>query len=77
MKTLKLERLTPAPPDGDLLDSPAFPKAAVRELGNETQAKNLHHATHTIRAKRQAVVSELDNWQDIRQAGADIKNRVG
>ncbi|MDY5143455.1 LutB/LldF family L-lactate oxidation iron-sulfur protein, partial [Actinotignum timonense] len=77
MKTLKLERLTPAPPEGDLLDSPAFPKAAVRELGNETQAKNLHHATHTIRAKRQAVVSELDNWQDIRQAGADIKNRVG
>ncbi|MGJ9624679.1 LutB/LldF family L-lactate oxidation iron-sulfur protein [Actinotignum sp. GS-2025b] len=77
MKTLKLERLTPAPPAGDLLDSPAFPKAAVRELGNETQEKNLHHATHAIRAKRQAVVSELDNWQDIRQAGADIKNRVG
>lgn len=76
MTSTEVERLTPAPPEGDLIDSPAFPKAAVRELKNDTQRKNLHHATHTIRNKRIRVTGELDNWQEIRQAGADIKDRV-
>lgn len=72
-----VQRLTPAPPEGDLIDSPVFPQAAKRELQNETQRKNLLHATHTIRDKRKRVVSELDNWQDIRSAGEAIKNRMG
>ncbi|VEI12736.1 lactate utilization protein B [Trueperella bialowiezensis] len=71
------ERLTPAPPPGDLIDSPPFPKGAVVQLANPTQRKNLHHATHTIRAKRANVVAELDNWQEIRRAGEAIKTRVG
>ncbi|NMW65865.1 lactate utilization protein B [Mobiluncus mulieris] len=71
-----LVRLTPAPPEGALIDSPAFPKAAIRELKNETQRKNLHHATHTIRNKRIRVTGELDNWEEIRRAGEEIKNRV-
>lgn len=76
MTSTELERLTPAPPEGDLIDEPAFPTAAKRELGNEIQAKNLHHATHTIRDKRARVTAELDNWQDLRAAGRDIKNRA-
>ena len=76
MTSTEVERLTPAPPEGDLIDSPAFPKAAVRELKNDTQRKNLLHATHTIRNKRIRVTGELDNWQEIRQAGSDIKDRV-
>lgn len=71
------QRLTPAPPEGELIDSPPFPQAAIRELKNDTQRKNLHHATHTIRAKRARVVSELDNWQELRSAGEAIKNRMG
>ena len=71
------ERLTPAPPAGDLLDSPRFPVAARRELGNHQQRTNLRHATTTIRNKRARVVGELANWQQLRAAGAEIKTRVG
>lgn len=77
MPTTPRERLTPAPPEGALIDSPPFPIAAKRELGKTTQLRNLHHATHTIRAKRGRVVAELDHWQDLRSAGEAIKTRVG
>ena len=69
-------RLTPAPPEGALIDSPPFPQAAIRELGKDTQRANLRHATHTLRTKRQRVVAELDHWQDLRSAGEAVKNRV-
>ena len=77
MPTTPRERLTPAPPEGDLRDSPPFPVAAKRELGKPTQRRNLRHATHTIREKRHRVVSELENWQELRDAGEAIKTRVG
>ncbi|WP_420176221.1 LutB/LldF family L-lactate oxidation iron-sulfur protein [Luteococcus sp. OSA5] len=70
-------RLTPAPPQGELVDSPLFPDAAKRELANPVQRKNLHHAMGTIRAKRTRVTAELENWEELRQAGEAIKNRVG
>ena len=70
------ERLTPAPPPGDLIDSPRFPIAARRELANDQQRKNLRHATHTIRDKRAHAVGEVANWEEMRAAGAAIKNRV-
>ncbi len=69
-------RLTPAPPKGDLTDSPRFPAAAKAEIGNVQQRKNLYHATHTIRAKRANAVAEVPNWQELRAAGEAIKNRV-
>ncbi|RMB61350.1 lactate utilization protein B [Tessaracoccus antarcticus] len=70
------ERLTPAPPPGELIDSPRFPVAARRELGNAQQRRNLHHATRTIRDKRAQAVGEMDNWQELRAAGGAIKSRV-
>lgn len=70
------ERLTPAPPAGELIDSPRFPVAARRELGNEQQRENLRIATHTIRDKRAHAVGEVENWDEMRAAGAAIKNRV-
>ncbi|GAB76720.1 L-lactate dehydrogenase complex protein LldF [Austwickia chelonae] len=70
------ERRTPAPPAGDLIDSPRFPIAARRELSNPVQRGNLHHAMTTIRAKRGRVVGELDNWEELRKAGEAIKNRT-
>lgn len=69
-------RLTPAPPSGELIDSPPFPVAAKRELANVEQRKNLRHATHTIREKRARVVNEVANWEDLRAAGGAIKNKV-
>ncbi len=74
--TAQSTRRTPAPPPGDLIDSPRFPVAAKVELGNPVQRKNLHNAMATIRAKRAAVVGELGNWEDLRLAGEAIKNRT-
>ena len=53
-----------------------FPQAAHVELRNTQLRRNLGHATRTIRAKRAAVVDELDNWQQLREAGAAIKRDV-
>ncbi|WP_082034605.1 LutB/LldF family L-lactate oxidation iron-sulfur protein [Nigerium massiliense] len=69
-------RLTPAPPEGELIDSPPFPEAARRELGLPVQRTNLRHAMTAIRTKRADVVAELDNWEDLRAAGAAIKDDV-
>ncbi len=68
-------RRTPEP--GSWLGIPAFPKAAPGELANETQRRNLRHATTTIRAKRVVRASEVPNWEELRTAGAQIKDRVG
>lgn len=69
-------RLTPAPPPGELIDSPRFPVAARRELGNTAQRRNLRLATHTIRDKRANAVGEMENWEQLREAGGAIKNRT-
>ncbi|WP_168581797.1 lactate utilization protein B [Gephyromycinifex aptenodytis] len=69
-------RRTPAPPAGELVDSPGFPTAARRELDLPVQRGNLHQAMTTIRTKRQQCVSELDHWEELRLAGEAIKNRT-
>jgi L-lactate dehydrogenase complex protein LldF len=56
-------------------DAP-FPEAAKAELANEQLRRNLGHATHTIRAKRAAVVAELPDWEELREAGRALKTRV-
>ncbi|MDO4716663.1 MAG: LutB/LldF family L-lactate oxidation iron-sulfur protein [Propionibacteriaceae bacterium] len=75
--TATRQRLTPAPPEGTYLGMPAFPKAAKQALQNEQMRKNLRHATTTIRAKRAIRASEVRNWEDLRTAGEQIKNRLG
>lgn len=74
--TEQRQRLTPAPPPGDFLGMPGFPKMAKEELKNTTQRANLRHATTTIRTKRARAVAEIDNWQELRLAGEAIKNRT-
>lgn len=53
-----------------------FPAAAHDALGNEQLRRNLLVATHTIRAKRAAVVAERPDWEELREAGRAIKHRV-
>jgi L-lactate dehydrogenase complex protein LldF len=53
-----------------------FPEAARAELENEQLRRNLAKATTTIRAKRAAVVGELPDWEELREAGAAIKARA-
>ncbi len=71
-------RLTPAPDRaGTYLGMPKFPKAARSELELGVQRKNLRNATGTIRAKRADRVAESPDWEDLRDAAAAIKDRVG
>lgn len=61
---------------GNLHEHEPFPQAAHRELGNTQLRANLGHATRTIRDKRLAVVSELPDWEELREAGRAIKESV-
>jgi L-lactate dehydrogenase complex protein LldF len=53
--------------------APPFPDAARAALHNDQLRRNLRKATTTIRAKRAAVVAELDDWEELREAGRRIK----
>jgi L-lactate dehydrogenase complex protein LldF len=61
---------------GKLHPSRPFPAAARDALADAQLRRNLGNATATIRAKRAAVVGELPDWQDLRAAGAAIKDDV-
>jgi L-lactate dehydrogenase complex protein LldF len=56
--------------------SDGFPAAAQKALGDEQLRRNLRLATHTIRARRAAVVAERGDWEELREAGRAIKRRV-
>jgi L-lactate dehydrogenase complex protein LldF len=70
----------PAPPravdtehlHGDL----SFPRAARVALADTQLRRNLGKATATIRAKRASVVGEVPDWEELRAAGAAIKDRT-
>jgi len=53
-----------------------FPEAAGLALGDAQLRRNLGDATRTIRAKRATAVAELDDWEELREAGRAIKERV-
>jgi L-lactate dehydrogenase complex protein LldF len=53
-----------------------FPIAAREALGDAQLRANLAGATHTIREKRDRVVAEVADWQQLREAGAAIKADV-
>jgi L-lactate dehydrogenase complex protein LldF len=55
---------------------PAFPEAAEVALVDTQLRRNLAHATQVIRTKRETVVGELDDWEELRLAGAAIKDRA-
>ncbi|MEV0269120.1 LutB/LldF family L-lactate oxidation iron-sulfur protein [Hamadaea sp. NPDC050747] len=58
---------------GHLHGKRPFPDAARDALANPQLRRNLGHATATIRAKRAAVVGELDDWEELRRAGEALK----
>ena len=55
---------------------PAFPVAARSALADTQLRSNLAHATATIRAKRARVVGEVEDWEELRLAGAAIKDNT-
>jgi len=56
--------------------TPAFPEAARTALADTQLRHNLGHATRTIRAKRAGVVAEMPDWEELREAGRALKERV-
>ena len=53
-----------------------FPAAAHETLQDSQLRRNLGKATQTIRAKRLNAISELPDWEALREAGAAIKARA-
>jgi L-lactate dehydrogenase complex protein LldF len=61
---------------GALSDGRPFPEAAREALANEQLRRNLGNATRTIRTKRAKVVAEVPDWEQLRAAGAAVKDDV-
>ncbi|MFJ6748578.1 lactate utilization protein B [Streptomyces sp. NPDC091266] len=62
--------------NGTYLGMPAFPQAAAASTRDTQLRANLTHATRTIRDKRAKAVDELDDWAQLRAAGAAVKDRT-
>lgn len=73
-----LDTTPPRAPEGygNLRGSKAFVPLAHVGLNNATQRHNLQHATTTIRQKRANTVQEVDDWQQLRNAGSALKEDV-
>ncbi|MQY09019.1 LutB/LldF family L-lactate oxidation iron-sulfur protein [Actinomadura macrotermitis] len=55
---------------------PKFADAARAALADTQLRRNLHNATATIRERRAAAAGELPDWEELRAAGAAIKDRT-
>lgn len=71
MSSLPLQRTSPT-----FVGMPTFPEAAREALEDTQLRRNLAHATSTIRAKRAQVVGEVEDWEDVRVAGAAAKDEA-
>jgi L-lactate dehydrogenase complex protein LldF len=56
--------------------APAFQVAAHQLLGDAQLRKNVRHATNVIQAKRRRVVDEMPDWQELREAGKQIRRHT-
>lgn len=56
--------------------TPTFEESAKAYLSNTQLRRNIGHATHTIREKRQQAVGEMPDWEALREAGSQLKKRV-
>ena len=58
---------------GHLQGDAPFPHAARGALADTQLRRNIGRATNTIRAKRAAVVDEVPDWEELREAGRTLK----
>jgi len=56
--------------------APTFPMAAAALMGDAQLRKNVRHATNVIQAKRRRVVDEMPDWQQLREAGKQIRKHT-
>jgi len=53
-----------------------FPMAARALMGDQQLRKNVRHATNVIQAKRRSVVNEMPDWQELREAGKQLRKHT-
>jgi L-lactate dehydrogenase complex protein LldF len=56
--------------------APTFPMAAKAAMGDTQLRQNVRHATDVIQAKRARVVAEMPDWQELREAGKQIRQHT-
>src|SRR3979411_3550831 len=56
--------------------APTFPRASGSMMGDTQLRKNVRHATDVIQAKRARVVGEMPDWQELREAGRQIRQHT-
>ncbi len=61
---------------GKTATAPDFPIAAKAAMQDPQMRRNVHHATSVIRNRRAIRVEEMPDWQDLRDAGHDIKDHT-
>jgi L-lactate dehydrogenase complex protein LldF len=61
---------------GHAAEAADFPSAAKTLLPNTQLRRNVRHATDVIRNKRRLVVGEVPDWQQLREAGRQIKEHT-
>jgi L-lactate dehydrogenase complex protein LldF len=61
---------------GEAAQAQDFPVAARKLLTNTQLRHNVRHATSVIRGKRARVVGEMADWEELREAGHQIKEHT-
>ena len=61
---------------GEAASALPFPEAAKKLVANSQLRRNVRHATNVIRTKRGRVVAEMDDWEQLRDAGKAIKDHT-
>jgi L-lactate dehydrogenase complex protein LldF len=60
----------------DPTTAPKFQVAAKALMGDSQLRKNVRHATKVIQTKRAKVVAEMPDWQDLREAGMQMRRHT-
>src|SRR5690625_5753757 len=58
------------------MNTPTIEQTAKQNIENDQLRRNIGFATKTIREKRKTVVQEMPDWEELREAGQQIKDRV-
>ena len=69
METKLSDAFSPGP-------TPTFEQSARESLSDSQLRRNLGKATQTIRRKRTVAVEEMPDWENLREAGRALKERV-
>lgn len=68
--------LDPKRPALDPRTASPFPMAARVSIADTQLRKNVRHATEVIQAKRDSVVAEMPDWQQLRESGSRIRQHT-